>query len=77
MDVNLPGNTGIESLKKLRENPLTTHIPVIALSSNAKPQEIEQGISAGFMRFVPKPINADEFLSAVDAALGLSEKAKS
>lgn len=77
MDVNLPGNTGIESLKKLRENSLTTHIPVIALSSNAKPQEIEQGISAGFMRFVPKPINADEFLSAVDAALGLSEKAKS
>ena len=77
MDVNLPGKAGMESLKRLRENPLTAHIPVIALSSNAKPQEIEQGISAGFLRFVPKPINADDFLSAVDEALGLTDKAKS
>ncbi len=76
MDVNLPGKSGIESLKRLRENPLTTHIPVIALSSNAKPQEIEQGISAGFLRFVAKPINAEDFLSAVDEALTLSDHAK-
>jgi PAS domain S-box-containing protein len=74
MDINLPGRTGVESLKKLRENPLTSHIPVIALSSNAKAQEIEQGISAGFLRFVAKPINAEDFLSAVDEALGLSDQ---
>jgi CheY-like chemotaxis protein len=76
MDVNLPGKTRIESLKKIRANPLTAHIPIIALSSNAKRHDIEQGVSEGFLRYVAKPINADDFLRAVDEALGLSAKFK-
>ena len=38
MDINLPGTSGIEALKILREDPSTMHIPVIALSANAMPR---------------------------------------
>ena len=46
MDINLPGISGIEALKILREDPATAHIPVVALSANAMPRDIEKGLQA-------------------------------
>src|SRR5450631_3726885 len=48
MDINLPGINGIEVLNILREDPATSHIPVIALSAKAMPRDIEKGLEAGF-----------------------------
>ena len=48
MDINLPGISGIEALRILRSNGATAHIPVVALSANAMPHDIEFGIKAGF-----------------------------
>ena len=42
MDINLPGISGIEALRLLREDALTAHIPVVALSANAMPRDIEK-----------------------------------
>ncbi len=42
MDINLPGISGIEALKILRADPATAHIPIIALSANAMPRDIEK-----------------------------------
>lgn len=42
MDINLPGLSGLEALKILREDPATAHIPVIAISANALPLDIER-----------------------------------
>ena len=47
VDINLPGINGLETLKILRENPATAHIPVIAISANALPLDIELGLKAG------------------------------
>jgi len=69
MDINLPGINGTEALKILAKDSLTKHIPIIALSANAIPRDIEKGIDAGFFRYLTKPIRIDEFLSALDAAL--------
>jgi PAS domain S-box-containing protein len=69
MDINLPGISGIEALKILRDDPETAHIPIVALSANAMPRDIEKGLAAGFCSYLTKPINVNEFMAALDAAL--------
>ncbi|HYU91812.1 MAG TPA: PAS domain S-box protein [Gemmatimonadales bacterium] len=69
MDINLPGISGIEALKILHDDPVTAHIPVVALSANAMPRDIEKGLAAGFFSYLTKPIKVKEFTEAVDAAL--------
>jgi PAS domain S-box-containing protein len=75
MDINLPGMSGIEALKILREDPATAHIPVIALSANAMPRDIENGLQAGFFWYLTKPIKINEFMDVLNVALEFSEKA--
>jgi len=72
MDINLPGISGIGALKILRDDPLTRHIPVIAISANAMLHDIHKGLEAGFFRYLPKPIKVTEFMDAVDVALEFS-----
>ncbi len=74
MDINLPGISGIEALKILREDPATAHIPVIALSANAMPRDIEKGLQAGFFRYLTKPIKVNEFMDTLEAALEFVEQ---
>ncbi len=74
MDINLPGISGIQALKILREDPVTAHIPVIAVSANAMPRDIEKGLKAGFFRYITKPINVTEFMEALDGALEFAGK---
>ncbi|MDP3617555.1 MAG: ATP-binding protein, partial [Rhodoferax sp.] len=72
MDINLPGINGIQALKILREDPVTAHIPVLALSANAMPRDIEKGLAAGFFRYLTKPIKVTEFMEALDLGLILA-----
>ena len=72
MDINLPGINGIQALQLLREDPATAHIPVIALSANAMPGDIQKGIDAGFFRYLTKPIKIDEFMQTLDAVLNFA-----
>jgi len=69
MDINLPGISGIEALKILRADHMTAHIPVVALSANAMPRDIEKGLKAGFFRYLTKPIKVNEFMETLDVAL--------
>jgi PAS domain S-box-containing protein len=69
MDINLPGISGIEALKILRDDPETADIPIVALSANAMPRDIEKGLAAGFCSYLTKPIKVKEFMEALDAAL--------
>ena len=74
MDINLPGISGIEALKILREDPATAHIPVVALSANAMPRDIAKGLKLGFFRYLTKPIKVKEFMDTLNAALEHAEK---
>ena len=69
MDINLPGISGVEALKILREDPVTAHIPVIALSANALPRDIEKGLAAGFFRYLTKPIIVRELMNILTETL--------
>jgi CheY-like chemotaxis protein/two-component sensor histidine kinase len=68
MDINLPGMSGIRALEILAAEIATAHIPVIAISGNAMPRDIDKGLTAGFFRYLTKPINVAAFMDALDAA---------
>jgi len=72
MDINLPGINGFEALKILRLDPITADIPVIAISANAMPLDVERGLKAGFFRYLTKPIKVNEFMHALDEALEIA-----
>ena len=69
MDINLPGISGVQALEILKADPLTAHIPIIAISANAMPRDVKRGMEAGFFRYLTKPIKLNEFMDALDAAL--------
>jgi len=73
MDINLPGMSGLEALKILQGSSKTGHIPIIALTAVAMPRDIEKGLEAGFFRYITKPINVEEFTSAINSALLLGD----
>jgi PAS domain S-box-containing protein len=73
MDINLPGISGIKAVQILCADPLTAHIPVVALSANAMPRDIEKGMEAGFFHYLTKPIKIQEFMNTLDLALKFSK----
>ena len=77
LDINLPGKNGYEVLKLLRDDPLTMHIPAIALSSNAFQCDIDKGLAAGFLRYITKPYNLDDLMNALDVGLGCAHQRSS
>jgi CheY-like chemotaxis protein len=74
MDINLPDISGIDALKILRGDAATAHIPIVALSANAMPRDIEMGLAAGFFLYLTKPINADEFMKTLNVTLEFAEE---
>jgi PAS domain S-box-containing protein len=73
MDINLPGISGLKALSVLARDPTTSHIPVIALSANAVPRDIEKGLEAGFFMYLTKPLKITEFTTALNRAIEFSE----
>ncbi|HEY0157911.1 MAG TPA: PAS domain S-box protein [Thermoanaerobaculia bacterium] len=74
MDINLPGISGIEALRILRDDATTAHIPVIAVSANAMASDVQKGLDAGFCRYLTKPIKVSNFMDVLNGALALAEE---
>lgn len=68
LDINLPDMSGFKVLDMLRKDPATSRIPVIALSANDMPMNVDSGLQAGFFRYLTKPIKLDVLMDALDAA---------
>ncbi|WP_426335818.1 PAS domain S-box protein [Pseudoduganella sp. R-31] len=69
MDMNLPGISGREAQRRLRQDAATREIPIIALSANAMPLDVQAALEAGFFRYLTKPLNINDFLEVVGEAL--------
>lgn len=69
MDIQLPGISGVEALRQLREDATTASIPVIALTASVMAFQRREIDEAGFDDYVPKPISLQRFLDAVRRAL--------
>ena len=74
MDIQLPGMDGLEITRKLKEQPATAAIPVIAVTSFAMKGDKERALAAGCAGYVTKPIDKNTFIQEVAAHVG--DKAK-
>jgi PAS domain S-box-containing protein len=65
LDINLPGMSGFEVLRRLREWPETRAIPVVGLSAAAMVRDAERVKGAGFYRYLTKPVKVDELTATL------------
>ncbi len=69
MDLNLPEFDGWEATRRLKADPATCDIPIIALSAHAMPGDREKALAAGCNDFDTKPIEFDRLLGKIQQAL--------
>jgi CheY-like chemotaxis protein len=70
LDMQLPDIDGHEVLRRLRAHPPTAHIPVIALSANAMPEDIERALQAGMSDYWTKPLDFRAFMASIEGLFG-------
>jgi len=69
MDIRLPGIDGIAALRRLRADPTTQGIPVMAMTASIMTAGPEEMRAAGFDGYQSKPLQVKEFLAAVEELL--------
>lgn len=69
LDINLPGMDGYEVLRRLRGLPGMDGVPVVAVTANAMPQDVDRGLAAGFSEYLTKPLDVERLFSVVDRLL--------
>ena len=65
MDIQLPDINGIEAFTRIRANPATATVPIIAFTASVTANDLRRIDAAGFDAFIGKPINLKEFLATV------------
>jgi len=71
MDIQLPGLDGVSALGRLRADPCTASIPVVALTAYAMKDDQQRFLQAGFDACVLKPISVRELPNQVRACLNV------
>ena len=66
LDIHLPDMNGYQVFKTILSNKEMQNIPVIALSADAMPCDIERGLAAGFKKYLTKPVNLHELVETLD-----------
>jgi len=69
MDINLPGMSGFEATRRLREWPETREIPIVALSAAAMIRDKARVTEAGFYRYLTKPVKVSELTDVLEELL--------
>jgi DNA-binding response OmpR family regulator len=69
LDVRMPGMTGYEACRELRQKEKTKDIPIIFLSAKGQESEVLAGLEAGADEYIIKPFALDELAHRVQAAL--------
>jgi two-component system cell cycle sensor histidine kinase/response regulator CckA len=64
-DIVMPGMSGYELCRKVKEDPARRHVPVILLTSLRDPADMVQGIECGADHFIPKPFRAEDLVGRV------------
>jgi PAS domain S-box-containing protein len=65
LDIQLPGMDGYEVLRRLRDDPRTAAVPVIAVSANAMPDDLARARQAGFDDYLTKPLDLERLRKVV------------
>ena len=62
MDIQMPGISGYETIKKIRKLSKKTSVPIISVTAYAMPEDRQKSLDAGADEYIPKPINWDELI---------------
>ncbi|HEX6223505.1 MAG TPA: response regulator [Chryseolinea sp.] len=68
-DYNMPDCTGFELLKKIKENPLVTKVPVIFLTTESNPEKMRSAKEAGLSAWIKKPYRSETFFAQIENAM--------
>ena len=74
LDINLPGIDGFKALASLKSIDALKEVPVIAVTANAMPKDIDRGKAAGFDEYLTKPIDIKMFLHTIGRFLNANGK---
>jgi CheY-like chemotaxis protein len=74
MDLNLPEVDGWEAARRLKADPLTRDIPIIALSAHAMAGDREKALATGCDDFDTKPVEFDRLLAKIEQALAAKDR---
>ena len=69
MDINLPNVSGRRLIRKIRRDPATRHIPILAITAYAGKKDAEEIRKAGANGYLSKPLSIDQLLGAVDSLM--------
>ncbi len=69
LDMMMPGMDGLSTLKQVKANPKTKHIPVIFLTAKAQPADRSSFYAAGAQGLIPKPFNPNTLAAQVEGFL--------
>jgi DNA-binding response OmpR family regulator len=69
LDINMPGGSGIEVLKRLRHSTKTQHIPVLVVSGCGDEDVQHVALELGVCAFLPKPVNTDDLCESLSKLL--------
>ena len=73
MDIQLPDINGIEAFERIRADPRTADVPVVAFTASVTPTDRNRITQAGFSGFVSKPIELKQFLATIKRMLGADQ----
>ena len=65
LDINMPRVDGVEVLRRLKDDPKTSELPVIMLTTTDDPREVKRCYELGCSSYVTKPVEYDRFVEAV------------
>lgn len=69
LDLHLPDISGTEVLRQVREDPRTNEIPVVVISADATPGQIERLLTDGALAYLTKPLDVKKLLTLLDQTL--------
>ena len=69
LNIDLPGSSALQFMKRLRADPATENTPLLALGADAAAKGVTQALDAGFFHYLTKPLKPEAFVEAVDYAL--------
>ena len=75
LDLNLPDMHGSQVLQLLQADAATSGIPVVVLSADATPSQIERLLTAGARNYLTKPFDLEPFLAVIDEFTGATAAA--
>lgn len=69
MDIQLPGISGLDAMRRIRDDARHAAVPILAFTASVMPSERQRIVDAGFDGLLAKPIELAGFLAAINRAL--------